>query len=359
MLALLLVSVGVIGYVYAGYPALLWLIVRLRGARPIHRADISPRVSLVISAFNEAHVIRQKLDNALALRYPRERLEIVVVSDASDDGTDEIVQEYEPRGVRLFRQPERGGKTRGLNAVLPTLSGEIVVFSDANAMYRPDALAMLVRNFADPEVGCVTGEAQYTAGDGAAADRGERVYWDYEIQIKRLETAVGSMVGGDGAIYAIRHSLWRPLPENAINDFLNPLQIVAEGWRGVYEPQAVCFEETAGAARSEYKRRVRIVSRSWRAVFQARQALNPLRTGFSPGVSCRTRFCVGSPGSWRSLPSLSVVRGWSRRGVRSPSRSERALRLPPRWSPAPTRAAVRSRCAATLRSSTQLRWSAS
>jgi cellulose synthase/poly-beta-1,6-N-acetylglucosamine synthase-like glycosyltransferase len=114
---------------------------------------------------------------------------------------------------------------------------------------------------------------------GAVADVGERLYWNYEIQIKRLETANGSMVGGDGAIYAIRKSLWQTLPDTAINDFLNPLQIVAAGWRAVYEPEAICFEETAGGTRAEYRRRVRIVSRSWRAVFQARGVLNPLRVG--------------------------------------------------------------------------------
>ena len=131
--------------------------------------------------------------------------------------------------MRLARQDERRGKTAGLNRTVPTLSGEIVVFSDANALYEPDAIAKLVRNFADAAVGCVTGEARYRAGGTSAADVGERAYWDYEIQIKRFETALGSMVGGDGAIYAIRRSLWRELPEDAINDFLNPLQIVEGG----------------------------------------------------------------------------------------------------------------------------------
>jgi cellulose synthase/poly-beta-1,6-N-acetylglucosamine synthase-like glycosyltransferase len=279
MTLVLLASAALVVYVYVGYPLCLWMLVRLRGPRRVRQAAITPPMSLVISAYNEAQVIARKLDNALALVYPAEALEIVVVSDASDDGTDEIVATYADRGVRCFRQPERGGKTRGLNAVLPHLRGDIVVFSDANAMYRSDALLALARNFADPEVGCATGEARYMTGDGAAADRGERVYWDYEIQIKRLETALGSMVGGDGAIYAIRRALWRPLPDNAINDFLNPLQIVAAGWRGVYEPEAVCYEETAGAVGSEFRRRVRIVSRSWRAVFQARQVLNPFRVG--------------------------------------------------------------------------------
>jgi cellulose synthase/poly-beta-1,6-N-acetylglucosamine synthase-like glycosyltransferase len=138
---------------------------------------------------------------------------------------------------------------------------------------------MLVRNFSDPAVGCVTGEARYRQKSATAAEAGEMAYWDYEISIKRLETGVGSMVGGDGAIYAIRAGLWWTLPEDAINDFLNPLQIVAAGWRAVYDPDAICYEETAGTTKREYRRRVRIVSRSWRAIFQAPAVLNPFRVG--------------------------------------------------------------------------------
>ncbi len=279
MLSLLVASLVVLLYVYAGYPALLSLLVRVRKPRPIRRADSTPSLSMVISAYNEADVIRRKLENALALSYPRPQFELVVVSDASDDGTDDIVAEYASQGVRLVRQDQRRGKTAGLNRTVPTLRGDIVVFSDANAMYESDALLKLARNFADRAVGCVTGEARYVSHGWTTADVGERAYWNYEIELKRAETAVGSMVGGDGAIYAIRRSLWQTLPDDAINDFLNPLQIVAAGWRGVYEPEAVCWEDTAGGIRTEYRRRVRIVSRSWRAVFQAPGVLNPLRVG--------------------------------------------------------------------------------
>lgn len=280
MILLFCISAGALLYAFAGYPLLLWLIVRVRGERRVRHGQALPRVSVIISAFNEAAVISQKLENTLALDYPGDRLEVVVISDASSDATDQIVREFAPWGVRLARQAQRRGKTAGLNDVVPGVSGEIVVFSDANAMYAPDALRMLVRNFADPAVGCVTGEARYTETSHTAADDGERAYWNYEIQVKRLETAVGSMVGGDGAIYAIRKDLWRRLPDNAINDFLNPLQIAGMGWRTIYEPDAVCYEETAGRVGTEYHRRIRIVSRSWRAVFQAREVLNPFRVGF-------------------------------------------------------------------------------
>ena len=280
MILLLLVSLGALAYIYVGYPLLLQLIVWWRGPRLVRALAIEPSVTFVISAYNEAAVIRQKIENALALDYPKARLAVAVISDCSDDGTDEIVRAYANRGVTLYRQEQRLGKTAGLNRTLPLLTSEIVVFSDANAMYEPDALRKLIRNFADPKVGCVTGEARYVKGRFNAADRGERAYWDYEMRVKRLETAVGSMVGGDGAIYAIRRPLWQPIPDTAINDFLNPLQIVAAGWRGVYDPEAVCYEETAGGSRREWRRRVRIVSRSWRAIFQARGVLNPFCVGF-------------------------------------------------------------------------------
>ncbi len=311
MLVVFILSVAILGYVYVGYPALLRLLVRIRGARPVGRADITPPLSLVISAYNEADAIRRKLQNALALIYPKELLEIVVISDASDDATDDIVTEYAMQGVKLAPQAERRGKTAGLNRTVPGLTGEIIVFSDANAVYEPDALLKLARNFADPRVGCVTGEARYVTGGTSAADITERAYWDYEIQIKRYETALGSMVGGDGAIYAIRRSLWRELPEDAVNDFLNPLQIVAAGWRAVYEPEAVCYEDTAGGILTEYRRRVRIVSRSWRAVFQAHGVLNPLRAGLFTWALVSHKMLRWFSGVFFGLAIIGTIRAFA------------------------------------------------
>jgi cellulose synthase/poly-beta-1,6-N-acetylglucosamine synthase-like glycosyltransferase len=307
MIALVVVSLSLLAYVYGGYLLALKVVVWLRGPRVVRRAHITPSVSLIISAYNEAAVIRAKLENALALDYPAELLEVVVVSDASDDGTDEIVREYTGRGARLMRQPERRGKTAGLNAVMPTLRGEIVVFSDANAMYNSDALLKLTRNFADPDVGCVTGEARYVPGGEAPADAGERLYWQYEMQVKRLETALGSMVGGDGAIYAIRRQLWQDLPDNAINDFLNPLQIVAGGWRAIYEPEAICYEETAGTVALEYRRRIRIVSRSWRAIFQAGNVLNPFKVGIFAWSVLSHKVLRWMSGAFAALAGLGMM----------------------------------------------------
>ena len=266
-----------VAYVYAGYPLLLKGLAAVR-ARPVAKGATTPAVTLIISAFNERDVIAQKIDNSLALDYPPEHLDILVVSDASDDGTDEIVEGYAEQGVRLLRMPERGGKTVGLNAAAEAAASDVLVFSDANAMYRPDAIRALVANFADPEVGAVVGESTYSdsAND---AEKSESAYWKYETAIKRLETRIGSVVGGDGAIYAIRKEYYRPMVADALSDFVNPLQIVAQGKRCVYEPAAVSIEEAAGSYDKEFRRKVRIVNRAWRATMSMKALLNPIRFG--------------------------------------------------------------------------------
>lgn len=271
-------AIGLMAYVFVGYPGLLWLFSKLR-PRPLLQENITPSVTLLISAFNEAHVIGRKIENALALDYPRERLEIMVISDASSDATDEIVRSYADRGVVLHRMPQRGGKTLGLNAGVERARSEILVFSDANIIYRPDALRKLVRNFADPAVGCVTGDSRYEESAQSAAHQEEDTYWGYERFIRACESRIGSTVGGDGAIFAIRRALYRPLAHDAINDLVIPLRIVLEGHRAVFEPEAVGVEPSAGSFKREFRRKRRIVNRSWRGVMGLQGVLSPLRSG--------------------------------------------------------------------------------
>ena len=270
-------------YVYFGYPALLWLLTR---TRPVvtHRVEEQssgemPPVTLIISCYNEAAVIREKLDNALELDYPTGRLAILVVSDGSEDETDDIVREYAGQGVTLIRQEGRLGKTMGLNLAMEQADSDIVVFSDANAIYAPDAIRKLVRNFADDQVGYVVGAALYTDSEAGASARNENLYWRYELAIKAMETRLHSVVGGDGAIYAIRSRLWQPLEQKDINDFVNPLQIIAQGYRGIFEPQAKCFEETAGEFGKEIARKERIVNRSIRGLMRVKEVMNPKKSG--------------------------------------------------------------------------------
>ena len=265
-------------YVYAGYPLLLGLVRALGGARRVAVGEHRPPLTLIVSAYNEAEIIGEKIANSLSLDYPADRLEVLVVSDCSSDATDAIVAGVSDPRVRLIRMAERGGKTLGLNAAAREARGEILVFSDANAIYLRDALVNLTRNFADAQVGAVIGESTYSAAEGGA-DEEESLYWKYEIAIKRLESAIGSVVGGDGAIYAIRKALYRPMRADALSDFVNPLQIVRGGHHCVYEPAARSVEKAAGDFDREFRRKVRIVNRAWRAMMSMKDLLNPLRHG--------------------------------------------------------------------------------
>ena len=268
----------VVGYVYVGYPLALTILARICD-RAVQSSDITPSVTMLISAFNEADVIRAKLLNTMELDYPRELLEVIVISDASSDGTDDIVRSFSGQGVTLLRMPIRGGKTVGLNAALRIATGDVVLFSDANIMYRSNTVKRLVRNFADPAVGCVTGDSQYLDNVESAAHVQENTYWGYERYVRTLESRIGSTVGGDGAIFAIRRTLYTPLAPEAINDLVIPLQIVAKGYRAVFEPEAIGVEPSSGDFKKEFRRKRRIVNRSWRGVMTVAEVLNPLKVG--------------------------------------------------------------------------------
>lgn len=267
------------GYVYFGYPALLYVLARGARAEPAYAESEPPEVTLLISAFNEEECIAEKLDNSLLLDYPDELLEIIVISDASDDSTDDIVRSYADRGIKLLRMEDRGGKTLGLNAGVEHARGEVIIFSDANAMYTRDAVRSLVAPYADETVGAVIGESTYVEPDDDSG-RSESLYWRYETAIKRFESALGSVVGGDGAIYSVRKQLYIPMSADTLSDFVNPLQVVEQGWRCVYEARAVSVEEVAGSFEKEFKRKVRIVNRAWRALWRLRGMLNPIRHGY-------------------------------------------------------------------------------
>jgi glycosyltransferase involved in cell wall biosynthesis len=274
-------ALGWLAYVYAGYPLLLALLAALRrkpDLRPAAAGEELP-VTLVVSAYNEERVIREKLENALTLDYPAGHFEVMVVSDACSDRTDEIVQSFGDPRVRLLRMAQRGGKTAGLNAAVQAARGTIIVFSDANAMYERGAIRALVGPFRDPRVGAVTGEQRYHAAEGGSAGEGEGLYWKYELAIKKRESTVSSVIGGDGAIYAIRRELYWPMLPEDVSDFVNPLQIVAAGHRNVYQPAAAAYEHSGDSDLKEFRRKVRIVNQSWSAAWKLGGLLNPFRHG--------------------------------------------------------------------------------
>ena len=272
-------SVAALIYTYAGYPLLLFVIGGFY-PRLVRRADWTPSVTIIITAYNEELALAAKLEDTLALDYPQDSLEVIVASDCSSDRTDEIALEFQTRGVRLHRQPERLGKTAAQNAAVERASGEIIVFSDATTFYQRDVLRTLMPNFADSTVGCVTGRVVYTDSARSSVGHGTRSYWGYEFFLKKYESSVCSLIGVCGCLYAVRRSAYVPLYHEACSDFVIASKMVEQGLRAVYEPAAVCSEETNIQANKELKTRVRIITQTLADLWRNRRMLSPLRSGF-------------------------------------------------------------------------------
>ena len=246
-------------YVQAIYPVMLGVLSKCNG-KNVRRREFYPTVTLVIPAYNEEGVIKDKITNSLRLDYPRDKLTIAVASDGSTDGTNNIVSAYKNHGVVLKAFAVRKGKVSVLNNTVAAFSSEVVVFSDANVMYKPNALKMLVRNLADPTVGAVTGKVVLSS-DSVSFCEGESLYYKVERFLQTAESATGSLIGADGAMYAIRRELYEPPPPSTIlDDFVIPMAIARRGWRVVYEPEAIGHEDSAPTIREEFFRRVRIAA---------------------------------------------------------------------------------------------------
>jgi biofilm PGA synthesis N-glycosyltransferase PgaC len=251
-------------YTFAGYPAFVSLLARVR-PRPVRRARVRPTVSVLIAAHNEAASIAARIENCLALRYPPEKLEIVIASDGSTDGTVEIARRYvRPArpgpAVRVLAYPWRRGKPSVLNDSIPSCAGEMVVLGDARQRWDPDVVRQLAQNFADPAVGAASGELLLVNDAGVAVGEGVGAYWRYEKLIRRAESAVDSTVGATGAIYAIRRRLFEPIAaDTLLDDVLIPLRIARRGYRVVFDGRARAWDQAAASAREEYTRKVRTI----------------------------------------------------------------------------------------------------
>lgn len=270
---------GLVVYIYAGYPVCVYLLA-LFCKRDVRKAEIEPGIVVVISAFNEEREIEHTLINKLAQEYPADRLGVIVVSDGSTDRTDEIVRgfaEANPERVTFLRQEPRQGKTQAINTALSHASAEIVVFADANSIYAPNAIRMLVRSFADPSVGYVTGNMVYTNPAESAIGEGSGSYMSYENVLRALETRLGSVVGVDGGVDAIRRALYVPMRSDQLPDFVLPLNVVEQGRRVVYEPGAMVYEAALSNATEEFRMRVRVSLRALWALYDKRNLLNPFR----------------------------------------------------------------------------------
>ena len=267
----------IILYVYFGYPLIIVVLAAINRKTVKQDDKNEPLVSLIIAAYNEEAIIEEKLKNCLLLNYPKDKLEIIIFSDASTDRTTAIVKQFEQDNITLIDLTERKGKTAGQNLAVTRATGEIIIFSDANALYREDAIRKIVRNFNDPSVGCVCGELVYYSKDKSLIGDAENVYWDYEKFIKRQEDRAASILGANGSIYAVRKQFYSPLPEDIISDFIEPFKIVAQGYRVVYEPEAISFEQSTTNFIEEYHRKKRIINRSFFSLLHFSSFLNPLK----------------------------------------------------------------------------------
>lgn len=271
--------VAFLGYVYLGYPLLVYLM-SLLFAKPVERSVIEPNVTVLVTAFNEESSIREKIENTLRIHYPAEKLEILVASDGSTDRTDSIAAEFASRGVKLFRQEGRVGKTTTQNNAVEQATGEIILFSDATTMYREDVFRQLLPAFADETVGCVAGRLIYVDDESTTVGRGARSYWNYETFIKTAESKVCSLIGASGCLYAVRRSAYKPMYAEACSDFLICTNLFREGLRSVFAPDAICYENTNGRASDELRMRVRVISQTFTDLWRNRDMLNPQKSGF-------------------------------------------------------------------------------
>lgn len=284
ILAVVLIGIcaGLFLYAYVVYPGLLKLLTLSGDGFELADRDPGewPVLSVSLPAYNEGAVIGDTLENLLSLDYPQDRLQIVVVSDASTDRTDEIVRSYADRGVELVRQEERAGKTAAENAAVPHLRGDIVVNTDASTRILPGSLKPLVRAFQDPTVGVASGRDRSVGPEDGGPLLGESRYVGYEMTVRDLETRLGTIVGASGCFYASRRELHRELvPEELSRDFIAALNARQEGFRAVSVPDAVAQVPRAKSLSAEYRRKVRTMARGLDSLFYMRRMLDPFRFG--------------------------------------------------------------------------------
>jgi len=268
------ICAAAVAYAYAGYPLLLWVITRFRKTSP-SLPSTTPSLTLLIAAHNEAAQIGRKLTESLALRYPKEKLQILVASDGSTDETVAIVRSFAAQGVELVVIPEQAGKTNAQNAAMRVAKGEIVVFSDATTEYHPDALQYLAGAFADTKVGAVSGRYTYSDLNSDSISEGSRAYAGYDNWLRDMQSKAGSLTGCCGCIYAVRRGFYTPLPAGIISDFVEPLHVLLQGAQVKFEPRAFAREDVGHTTDKEFSMRVRVVARALTGLCSVREILNP------------------------------------------------------------------------------------
>jgi len=261
---------------YAFYPIVIWAIGRVTPLK-VHRDDINPHISIIIPAYNEEKSIERKILNTLALEYPEDRMEIFLGSDGSTDETANIVEKYTDRGVQLIDFDTNRGKTAVQNDLVSQSKGEILIFTDAASFLQPEAIKKIVRCFADERVGCVAGRMRFVNTNSNLTTQSQGVYWRYELKLREMESRLGSLIGVDGPLYAVRRSFYIPLREDIISDLITPLLVLAQGKKVVLEANAVVDEDPTNRTGQEFNTRRRITLRGLIGLSTYSALLNPLR----------------------------------------------------------------------------------
>ncbi len=309
-IATLAACVGLFLYTYFGYPALLWILGRFT-SKPLPTEDPSegwPSISLSVPAYNEEDQVEELIKSLLSLEYPRDRMQILLISDASTDRTDEIIRSYEDQGVELLRLESRGGKTKAENAAASHLRGDIIINTDASIRIAPDAIKPLIRVFQDERIGCASGRDVSVASDQDTANAGESGYVGYEMGIRALETRVSGIVGASGCFYAIRAHLHRlPLPESLSRDFAAALHTREHGFRPVSVSEAVCYVPRTPSLKKEYRRKVRTITRGMRTLWHKRRLLNPFGFGWFSWMLVSHKICRWALPWGAALAGLSIA----------------------------------------------------
>jgi len=269
-------SLFIVFWTYFGYGLVLWLI-SLFYSRKMNKQDFFPEVSLIVTAYNEERRITQKIENALALAYPRDSFEIIVVSDGSNDKTEELVSSFQDKGVQLLASPARHGKHYSQGQGIAMAKGEIIVLTDATTFLEIDAVEKIVRNFADPKIGCVSGTDRVM--DIKSHSGGEGQYVKYEMKLRALESKVGSLVGVSGCFFAVRKKLCQIWHDNMSSDFYLPIISHMKGYRAIMEPEAIGFYEVLKNPQEEFGRKVRTVVHGLEVLFKFGQIMNPFKYG--------------------------------------------------------------------------------
>ena len=256
-----LFSLLILLYIFFFYPLILLIVSGICG-KVVNKQDFYPTVSLIISAYNEEKVIKQKIENALKLDYPKEKLEIIVASESTDQ-TNEIVRRFQGQGIQLHAYDKREGKRATLYRTVPLATGEIIVFSDANAIYTSEALIKLTRNFSDLRIGCVSGRLKYVASQNSFIGAGESAYWEFDLLLKRLASrlfSLGGCGGVNGSIFALRKECYKPFDKYRGDDFELSCRVEINGYGVVLEMEAISFEEVSETSSQEFTRKVRLAS---------------------------------------------------------------------------------------------------